>query len=198
MSVPRSFGFGSTVGFPKKLHVRHRYTVQNSISSGAPQQFSCNGMYDPGLSLFGGQPLYFDQVAAIYNHYTVFASRCHIEFLNEDQLAVPIALYIAPSTTPATSYLQAREQPGAIQKVCPGVGGAGHVALTLTWNAKDYFGGDVYDNDDLQGSASANPVEQSYFTVFVANLGAGVIAGRVQVTIEYDAVWDELRTIALS
>jgi hypothetical protein len=161
-------------------------------------------MYDPELSLTGSQPLYFDQLAAIYDHYTVFASRIIVEVLNAGSGLGVGVVYVEDDTSIVTSFKQAAEQPSAtLAKTIPSKDAqAKPVVFRKSWDAKSYFGGDIYDNDNLQGNASSNPSEQSYYTVVFSGLASGgsvdeMTAG-AYVTIEYDAVWDELRTMARS
>ena len=40
--------------------------------------FGTNCLFDPWLTVGGHQPLYFDQVAAIYQHYTVMKARMKV------------------------------------------------------------------------------------------------------------------------
>lgn len=197
-SVPRSFSFGATVGFPRKLHVRHRIVFNYRLTAGVPLVYSCNGMYDPELSILGHQPLYFDQLAAIYAHYTVFASTIKVDMVALNVIATPVTVYISPNPTPVTNYFQATEQPSASTTVVSGMQGPGHGTLSNRWSAKEYFGGNIYDNDDLQGSGTANPVEQSYYVILSSNVDAAEPNLQCYVTITFDAVWDELRTMALS
>jgi len=161
--------------------------------------YSANGLYDPDITGTGHQPAYFDQFMAIYDHYTVFRSRIRIE------VSQPVAgsdsgmvvLYINDGGTLATTAEQAAEQVNSLHKMVL-VGSTRPTILNMMWDAKKFFGGDVFDNDTLQGSASANPTEQSNFVLaFQANAAANVF-GAYFVTLEYEAVFDELKSIAQS
>lgn len=202
MSVPRTFNFGGAhTGFPKKLYCKHRIAGQTELPNiGTTIQWSCNGMYDPELSIVGGQPAYFDQLSAIYHHYTVFRSRLLLDVLSSHGYPGTVACYIAPGTAATLSWIRATEQPGAKQLTVPSANGAGHARMTMTWSAKEYFGGDIYDNDNLQGNDTTNPTEQSYYTLITGLTAAsgGELTGLVSWVLEYEAVWDELRTIPVS
>jgi len=158
-------------------------------------------MYDPGLSVFAGQPLYFDQMAFMYNHYTVFRSRATFNFLANQNLACTFAGFIAPdSSLPTLTYEGASEQPSAKRVTVPGAHGPGHARMVLDWDAKSAFGGDIFDNDNLQGTAAANPSEQQYFTIVAGRTGdIGQLASAIlEVVIEFEAVWSELRIVPRS
>jgi hypothetical protein len=180
--------------------MKHSYADQLTLTSttGSLQtyQFSCNGMYDPDITSTGHQPLYFDQLTAIYDHYTVFEARIVVEIVT-NQVARAV-LYIDDDTSTAPNMGTASEQPSATAKLIPATT-VKPIVFTKRWNAKEFFGGNIYDNDDLQGSASANPVEQSYFTLLLKPADpVGDCTYQLRVMIHYLAVWDELKTMAQS
>ncbi len=186
-------------GFPKKLKCVHKYVENLAFSVGTPydvRQFSCNGLYDPNITGTGHQPLYFDQLSGIYDHYTVFRSWCTYRIVTTNVPCL-VSHYIEDDTTVSTGTQSAEMSTAALTShsnlaVKPTV-------LTRTWNAKEFFGGDIFDNDSLSGTASANPVEQSYFTLSIAPVdGVTNISYSVVVEVHYETVWDELRTIAQS
>lgn len=98
------------LGFPKKMIMTHRYCANQSVQSStgvmANYVFSCNGMYDPDITGTGGQPLYFDQMTAIYNHYTVIGSKVTIKVLNASPstgiIGCGILINDDTATTPTT------------------------------------------------------------------------------------------------
>ncbi len=186
-------------GFPKKLKVVHKYVESLAFTAGSAsdvRQFTCNGLYDPNISGTGHQPLYFDQLSAIYNHYTVFRSWCTYRVV---VTSVPclVSHYIEDDTSVSTGS-QSAEMSSAVVTTHSNLA-VKPTLLTRMWNAKEYFGGDIFDNDDLQGSASANPAEQMYFTFNVTAIdGVSTPSYSVLVEIHYEAVWDELKTISQS
>lgn len=187
------------VGFPRKLHARHRYAdaviLTSTTGAVVSYQWSCNGMYDPNITGTGHQPLYFDQLGAIYDHYTVFRSTIKYEILGTQTFAW--SAYIDDDTTITSSVVEAAEQVGgktgllSSQAVRPQV-------IQLSWDAKKFFGGDIFDNDNLQGTTAANPTEQSYFTILASTSDLSTGNLTIKVVIEYEVVWDELRTQTIS
>jgi len=174
----------------------HRYSELNSIGGAggatATYTFSCNGMFDPNITGTGHQPMFFDQMSAIYDHYTVFRSTIRLEVTTD--LICNFAFYIDDDTSSVSTVEAGQEQPSAIGGLLTVYQQKPRV-LTLSWDGKKFFGGDLFDNDNLQGSAAANPTEQSYFTfkVQAANaLSTPIIYMRA--VIDYYAVWDELKT----
>lgn len=186
-------------GFPKKLRFVHKYVESLAFTAGSAsdvRQFSCNGLYDPNISGTGHQPLYFDQLSAIYNHYTVFKSTCtYLVVLTSTPCLV--SHYIEDDTSISTGSQSAEMSTSTVTThsnlaVRP-------TRLTRTWVGKQFFGGNLFDNDQLGGTPSANPVEQMYFTFNVTAIdGVTIPSYSVLVEVLYEAVWDELKTIAQS
>jgi hypothetical protein len=188
------------VGFPLKLRTTLKYVDTVSLTLGAgsvsTRQFSCNGLFDPDITSTGHQPCYFDNLTAIYDHYTVFSSRVKFTLLSLTGTGINASLYVDDDTTTTTFAAQSAEQGTGVSLMQVLTTPA--KSLTMTWDAKQYFGGDIFDNDNLQGTASANPTEQSYFTLTVTDLTGIAWSYYLLVELEYDAIWDELKTQPLN
>jgi len=141
------------------------------------------------------QPMYFDNLALIYDHYTVFKSRIRLQVIADVNFRA--SLYIDDDASAATSAQTAAEQPSAAMfRISPPTTFR-PLMLTRSWDAKAYFGGDIFDNDNLQGTVSANPSEISVYTFQIAAAdGTSTVAWTLAVEIEFDTVWDELKTQA--
>lgn len=194
-------------GFPKMLQFTHNYveTITLSTTSGLTQHYrwSCNGMYDPNTTGGGHQPYYYDQLIPLYDHYTVIGSKCSIKvypvfnqsvgvacdfgaFINDDNTTITTDPdYLAEyQTTKSRVLLQTTARP---------------TLLTLKWSARKYFGKGVLANVDLQGTATSNPNEQSYYNIYVTPAdNTSVVTFQVQVKIQYIAVWKELKEVPQS
>lgn len=200
--VPRNLkmvDFG--LGFPKHAKVTHRYheNISMTITTGTPAYFNfrANGMYDPSASTVGHQPLYFDQLAAVYAHWVVIGSKITI-FPNNTTTPVNFAVYLNDDSTITPGNLDTiieqskckwtTMQPNAESKV-----------LTMGFSSKDIFGGDPQSMQELRGTAAADPTEQSIFTLGVAPVDlASSATVTASVLIEYIAVWSEVRDIGSS
>lgn len=199
------------LGFPRRMTMTHRYAQTGIITTGGSgamttYNFRCNGMFDPDQTGGGHQPMYFDQMAAIYDHYTVIASKITVTFASAD-------------TTPTTTQMRIPFTVGVFlnddSTTTPGINGVLENSLMKThsftmnpgnsrtmklgWSAKKTFGGSILGNSSLVGTATVNPAEEQFFTLFAdsaAMLDATDIFYRVQ--IDYIAVWTELKDIASS
>lgn len=190
-------------GLPKKVVVTHKYSeyVQLYNAAGATQhyQFSCNGMYDPNVTGGGHQPLYFDQFVALYNHYTVIGSKITFKIAqnNVNQFTTKVALWINDDSTTVPTYEALSEQAGSKELIVP-AGSTDVYTRTLQWSAKKSFGGAILGNALFRGNATSNPTEQSVFQISAYQPSAAAIALDVDVTIEYIAVWTELKDMTSS
>lgn len=194
---------GATVGFPRTLKFKHRYSdVVNISGTGNPgYRFIANGLYDPNQSGTGHQPLYFDQLAAIYNHYCVIGSKIKVQIVPqgstvEDPYRVVLWLNDDTSTVPNMEGIT--EQNEAVQAIC---GGANPNTITLenSWSLKKRFMGRPAESRFI-GTSAANPSETTVFQLNIEALDGGVsnIAVHAVVEIEFIAIWTELKDIAAS
>lgn len=147
--------------------------------------------------------MYFDQMSAIYDHYTVIGSKITIKFgLNSPTTStfMRVGCFINDDgTVTPTSANALLEHSSDVSWIQIAGGNVDTYTMTRSWSAKKTFGGSVLGNDNLQGTASADPAEQSVYTIFAEcnDLSTtSTITGSVE--IEFIAVWDELKDIAAS
>lgn len=203
-TIPKWVG-KTKVGFPKELRMKHRYveTLTLASTTGTPgfYSFRCNGMYDPNHTGTGHQPMYFDQLTAIYDHFNVQTSKITLRATVPSTNSTPVCagIYINDDTTVTPSSAQnCCELGSSVYKVI-GSRDTPEVVFTKKWSAKEAFGPASLNDPELQGSASADPTEQQIFTIFVQSID-GTTTNRIDwtVTIEYDAIWTELKDLASS
>lgn len=164
--------------------------------------FSANGLYDPNISGTGHQPLGFDQLMAMYDHYTVIASSITVFARNAD------ATY--------GQFMGVRASDNATESVDPeeivengrcayrplNQGGQANDQCTVNYglNVSKFMGRpNIMSEDELRGSISANPADQCYFKVFGfpdQAVDSGTIVFAVQ--IDYVAVFTEPKLLSTS
>jgi len=105
-------------------------------------------------------------------------------------------LNIGDAATPPTSVTQALEQVGAVGVLAVGIGG-GPIVLKQNWSATKTFGVNPQANNFFRGMFASNFLEQSYYHVFISDSTLGNTDFSFFVELEYDVVFDELKTIAL-
>jgi len=187
------------LGFPRLLKIKHRYVHRMDLTTTggiATYPFRCNGMFDPYANAGGHQPMYFDNAAAIYDHFTVLSSTIKIEAVGALGTEVPtvIGCYINDDSSVATSDIQAlAEQSSCRYKI---LGGTSSLPVTVyhSWDAKRAFGGDPLSMSQLQGTGTSDPTEQQTYTMYFGPLDTASISRiDAMVTVEYVAVWRELK-----
>jgi len=188
------------VGFPRQLTLKHRYVyvarMTATTGATATQQFRCNGMFDPDVTNAGHQPMYFDQTAAIYDHFTVIKSKCKVTFIPEGGSSYAnFGILINDDATVTPGSLAALAEQSSAKTGILTLVVSDPQTLTSYWSAVKAFGPNPLANDNLQGSASADPAEQQVWTIWVGNTTATTVNIAILVEIEYTAVWDELKDL---
>lgn len=200
--VPRAIA-GIGRAFPEKLTVTHKYATffnaNPATNSTSRFTFKCNGMFDPDDRVGGHQPLYFDQLTPVYNHYCVLKSKIKATFVQSypngatNPSVICSVTHDDDTSTTANYETQLELAPSRQCKFL--TGSQGSTAIVCPWSAKKTFGSNPLDNPRLQGTSSGDPTELSHFNVFVYNLsGVGQAFVDIIVEIEYTVVWFELKT----
>ena len=164
--------------------------------------FSCNGMFDPDITGTGRQPLYFDQLMALYDHYTVTSSYCVVKHLPQEAGLIGGS----PETLCATLHIDDDNDASAdltLNKMRPDssttlMGRGFQNSIRMGWSAVKYFGPNPLANNSLQGNAVANPSEQSFFYLTIDAPGGATSTVRFLVEITYTVTFQELKTIGAS
>lgn len=197
--VPRPGNF-IRYGFPPRLSIKHRYCelIQVTSTIGAIGQYKwrANGMFDPNVTSTGHQPMYFDVLNTIYNHFTVVKSFIRLYIVGGAGATNPtiLSLMVDDDATVPADIVANMENSTAVTKTLP-YDSNNTIYLSNKWNASTYFGANPLANDNLQGSGAADPLEQSIYTLSVNALSAASQTVNVRVEIDYYAVWDELKTL---
>lgn len=164
--------------------------------------FSANGLYDPNVTGGGHQPLGFDQIMPMYDHYTVIASKITITFFNDDssnKQIVGVRLSDNTSSGVAADVSNIQENGGGKYVWLNQKGNDGDMCtMTLGCSPKKYFAKSLND-DTYKGGIGANPADQVYFQIWAApfqSVDSGVIYFNVR--IDYIAIFSEPKILASS
>ena len=198
-------------GFPKKVTMTHKY--KTTISGNATGvldyfHFRANGMFDPEVALGGHQPMYFDQMSALYDHWTVIGSKIKVTITRtgvnaNDGIPLYFCMFLNDDTTVANSNIvNVAEANGArIVMAAPSPSQNFHptaIHLYQKFSAKKTYGNATLNNDNIQGSAVTDPAEQTNFTLAYQHPGGGEGSFEALVEIDYIAVWTEVKDILAS
>jgi hypothetical protein len=170
--------------------------------------FSANGMYDPNITGTGHQPIGFDQMMALYEQYTVVAAAVEVNFLPNNPARCGV--YLSPDTSGLTSASQIIENGLANTKVFNGLTASAtannpFAPVTLNCDIASYFGRkteqELLNDDQLYGTAAANPNEQVYFAVTGWQFnpdGSTSKSFTFDITLSYDVIFWEPKKLASS
>lgn len=188
--------------FPVRKSCQLVYTGQANMSipvtSTGVYQWSCNGLYDPDITGTGSQPMYFDQLMALYNHYVVTSSYIELQFVGNITKDLVCTLYVEDDTTTgSTNAVKSGMRPGA-KMITANVNVDKPTPMTIGWNAYRNFGPNVLNNELFRGSASSNPTEEMYFTLKCDNLQLDAITVPFIAKVTYNVTFTELKTITES
>lgn len=194
--------------FSKTLvYVETALTVTGTSGLTGNYFFSANGLYDPNVTGTGHQPMGFDQMMLMYNHYTVTASKITVTGVNSSAAGIYAAMgvYLSPDTTSITSASQLIENGFMVWKPLYPIGSIGSIGkLNLNCNVGAYFARDkkrreLLEDTDLYGTQAANPNDQVYFTVCVFDhTGGNTVQLDLTVEIEYQVIFWEPKKLTQS
>jgi hypothetical protein len=183
------------------------YAQQVSAAAGfcASRFFIANGLFDPDISGSGHQPMGFDQMMGVYTTYTVLRSSITITCTAEVNGAI-LGIYLSPDTTAITDPIRLVEN-GQMRVVhlsqATNTGANRQASITFSCDVAKYFGRRgrraLLNDDNLSGTAAANPFEGVYFGVvtwcFYSSNSAVV---DYDVLLTYDAIFTEPRKLTVS
>lgn len=190
-----------TFPLPTKFKTKLRY-VERAIAldpgvggAAVSQVFSANGLYDPDVTGIGHQPLGFDQLMPLYDHYTVIASKITIEAVNTDATNEnQLVLYMKDSSVAETQFNTLVENGNCKTLLMTPKGGSrDRGQLTMVANPNKFLGrSHPLSDDQLKGTVSSNPAEQCYWIVGVApnNINNADVVS-LQAIIEYTVIFSE-------
>lgn len=190
----------------KTRKVNHRFvsriTLAPTLGAQATYRYRANGLYDPDFTSTGHQPMFFDQMSALYDHFVVIASKIQVNYvLNECTSAVICTLTLDDDSSTYTSNKPAAMVEGGRTNWAIGTpNDKSQVVLTNQFSPKRFLGRSKPLSDpELKGSASGSPTEQAYYVVAVESTD-GATPGNIRcwVEIDYVAVWIEPKEIGQS
>lgn len=202
-------------GLPDSLYMRHIYTARISVAlagtASNDTNLSGNDLVDPEITGGGGKPRYYDQLAALYDRFTVMGSRIKVVHASPSSTFASgtVIMVVRPvSNDGYVQYnaLQNMELPNSRYKIISSFsGGPSQRTITHYAKTKTVMGvKDVVDNVDLSGTAQpaggSSPLSEWRW-----NISMGTFDGTTQtvtytilVTIIYYVKWSEKVDIAVS
>ncbi len=185
--------------FPDTHRVQMRYTQQVNLTGSAviEQVFRANSIYDCDRSGVGYQPLYYDQLAAVYLNYLVLGARININYINSASNLVHCSVFPSANYTYAGSLSDRQEQPNSSYAVLGTTGGsASEVFLATYGDTADIMGKiDPEDDPNLGADTSSNPNSSWYFISYIQTMDVSTATVYAFYTVDFDVLWTKRRAI---
>lgn len=190
-------------GFPEMLEVKLRYNLFRSFNCGGTgrdvYQFKINSIYDPDLTATGHQPLYRDQLYAIYKYAVVVGCRWTLECATQvgsGVIVVPQATtYDSTDTDVSTTIERGGTQRAFIQIGKPATM-SGYVSMKSIFglpDAKTLLSDDLYRHD-----TNADPSQLAYLSVYTQDTESTTARCHQSVTLDMTVVFKEVLKISNS
>ena len=201
--VPRPLGQYSS-GFPKQLAMTHRYSQNVQYTHVGPNansqyaNFGTNCLLTHGWLMGAPAPLLWSSCShlpTLYrnegtnegNHRPQYRGRLRLRYSHWRWLN-PSHYNFRWNGWTAIGCFKTSQRDAEV------------VTIYKNWDVKSAFTTNPLANPNLQGDAAANPVETQAFIIFNRPVDQTVVSMQfnLYVSIEYDAVWTELRTMTMS
>lgn len=185
------------VGLPRALVTKLRYVGDISMDAGigsyASHTFRLNGPWDPDLTGVGHQPMYWDQLSALYEEHCVIGAKIVCRFFPTSsgiaQRSVCGLKLTSDGSPPWANVTQIMENSGSQWRwaTWEGSGSLAMTTVTGTYSPFKFFGAKAQNDDEQQALNTGLPAKQAYAIVFTGNPDTtqDPPAVRCNVTIEY-------------
>lgn len=175
-------------------------TINPALGVPLSIKYRANGMYDPEVAVGGHQPYGFDQMMALFNHFTVVGAKITVRCCNNNSLPLFLATTLRGDSAVPMTTSELLERPGT-KSVLMNV--AETSEIVHTFSAQEFFGRPtnvLVGAADYRGNVAQDPAEQAYFNVFIApnNPNDDLQLETVHVLIEYTAHLTEPKTLSQS
>lgn len=192
-------------GFSYRATLRYHDEVNLGTCSATPASYvmAANGLYDPDITGTGHQPMGFDQLMAFFQHYCVLSSNIRVQFRCGDTTQLfRCAVAVNRGTSALTSWNRLVETGDTVYGAnasLPINSGPIPIWYCNRVNIADFqHVANMLDQDDLRGTASANPATAISYTLYTAGDASTASVTLASVTIEYDAMFTEPLQVAQS
>jgi len=129
------------------------------IASPSYQVFNLSSLFDPDTTGTGHQPIGFDQMMPLYDHYTVHAAEVVVHMTSNDATYGQLCAVALSDTSSTPSNMGTAIENGrcTYQILGPRGGCKDTVTLRIAVSQSQFFKRDVFDGDKYMGTSSTSP-----------------------------------------
>ena len=198
MSKSSSLPLGKTFKYRARYH-EQAVTFTATSASPAVGVYTMNGLYDPNITGTGHQPIGYDQIMPMYEHYHVIGSKITVKCTNLDASTGGILTLNLKDSSTTSANLDEIIENGNCKSVLIGTSGSsdGTKVLTLNCNPPKFFGRKVMQGTKYNGGISNNPADQVYCHInFQGAQNISTVSAVMQITIVYIAILTEPKQLS--
>ncbi len=156
--------------------------------------YSANGIFDPNITGVGHQPLGFDEIKNMYDHYVVIGCRIVSTFINVGSDTMQVGISLKDNATAVQALTDLIENgSGKTSTLGPFGSSSDSKTISMNVNPNRFLGrSHPLSDPELKGASDSNPVEQAYLHVWAgAVTGDNPSAIQVSNYLEYTVIWLE-------
>lgn len=183
----------------KLAYCDNDFSLTSTSGTSARDSYSLLGMYDPDLTGTGHQPLGFDQMMTLYDHYQVLGVKYTITITHADGDCC-VGMLFSDSQTPAYSGISTlQENPDYLYRyVSMDTANQMPIVITKKVGLARFFGvpkSGFNGETKYTGTSSSNPTETGACHVFVHGLNGATVTVRYSLRAEFIAKFTEPKTL---
>jgi hypothetical protein len=170
------------IGMPDELNVRLQYIDNFTDVSGSYQEvlYRGNGPFDPVYAVGGGQPLWWDELTAIYDSYVAHKCEIHVNVIQltgtGSSAFAAVGVYPNISSTAALDLTTAQEMDYATAGfVGPNTGGPNQINMSSSFTTQQLYAvprSFARNSSDFISATSTTPTNEWLFHLYYGSLDA--------------------------
>lgn len=165
-------------------------TINAASSLVGSTGYRLNGMFDPDFSGTGIQPLYYDQMSALYSKYRVYRAIVTLDISNETEETTTVFAFPSIANSAGTSLAaMCTQRYSKAYTLGPKSGGQGMKRVTMQVDIAKVWGVDqrtLRSEDDFAAATSGNPGNTIYLWIGGRCIGTTATILRYTLRIVYE------------
>lgn len=213
---PRMLSLGPT--YPNGLITKHKYTDSailsenytiSDVTANTLWSIRANSLFDPDRTNVGHQPLFYDEMCAIYNQYRVLGAKMKLRFVNIcNEPVIVFGAHLGAPLSAGWDPDALMERKDVKSRILSGrSGGKNMCTMNLFYSPSKFYSqskANLKNDPTLVGNPSGTivPAKASYFEIGMAQIDSSVQGGpefdestthkvKVYIDVEYTAFWND-------
>lgn len=196
------------IGIPSIFLTKLKFNYSQKFTASSFNDFiiRANSVYDPLYAVGGLQPMYYDELANLYQRYCVLSSSCQATFTNASAVGeaafIKVGMYpLGDSTSPANITEATERDNCKYAQLGPNTGDQGIIQMKSYAKNSSVIGKARDENTDdiLSADTASNPIRQVYWHLWSGTMdGLSNTNLYLDVTMTYYVKFYDRRTVGQS